>query len=120
MQDCARRGGSGDVPSATLAARLDCALEYLKKRPETRAIVTGGQAMAKNVTEASAMRAYLKRGESTQSESTRRINLPPHWKNLQNAQEILKEILSGRKRGSSSFQRLNHLYRAKLVAQKLG
>ena len=78
----------GDVPSATLAARLDCALEYLKKSPETRAIVTGGQGDGENVTEASAMRAYLEaRGidseriyEEDQSAST--------LENLQNAQEI--------------------------------
>ena len=109
----------GDVPSATLAARLDCALEYLKKSPETRAIVTGGQGDGENVTEASAMRAYLEaRGidseriyEEDQSAST--------LENLQNAQEILKEFFPEEARilvVSSDY----HLYRAKLVAQKLG
>ena len=109
----------GDVPSAALAARLDCALDYLKESPETRVIVTGGQGNGENVTEASAMRAYLEaRGidsgriyEEDQSAST--------LENLQNAQEILKESFPKEARiivVSSDYQ----LYRAQHVAQKLG
>lgn len=52
-------GLHGDVPSATLAARLETALEYLNAHPNAVAVLTGGQGAGETVTEASAMADWL-------------------------------------------------------------
>lgn len=45
--------------SAMLQRRLDTALEYLRSRPDTPVIVSGGRGSDEPVSEAEAMRAYL-------------------------------------------------------------
>lgn len=48
-----------DGPSEVLRRRLDKAIEYLKKNPETIAVVSGGQGSNEVISEASGMRQYL-------------------------------------------------------------
>lgn len=109
----------GDVPSATLAARLDCAYAYLADNPETVVIVTGGQGNGEAISEAQASCEYLlKKGVDAsriyledQSTSTQ--------ENLINAEQIIRDYLEHADRivvVSSDF----HLYRAKLTAKALG
>lgn len=52
-------GLNGSTPSAVLRARLDVTYDYMVSRPEAIAILTGGQGDNEDVTEASAMAAYL-------------------------------------------------------------
>ena len=109
----------GDAPSATLAARLDCAYDYLAQNPAARVIVTGGKGTGERVTEAQASADYLvKKGLSadrilleTTSASTQ--------ENLLNARKILQTQFSPDARVvivSSDY----HLFRARLVAKTLG
>ncbi|MDR1913733.1 MAG: YdcF family protein [Clostridiales bacterium] len=42
-----------------LQARLDTALEYIRKSPDTLIVVSGGQGRGESITEATAMRQYL-------------------------------------------------------------
>jgi uncharacterized SAM-binding protein YcdF (DUF218 family) len=52
-------GLKGETVSLTLKARLDKGLEYLKKFPDTKVIVSGGQGYGEAITEARAMKKYL-------------------------------------------------------------
>ncbi len=52
-------GLHGEVPSATLASRLEVALDYLQAHPDAVAVLTGGQGPHETVTEASAMAKWL-------------------------------------------------------------
>ncbi|MGE5613784.1 MAG: YdcF family protein [Bacillota bacterium] len=52
-------GVNGEEISLTLKSRLDAGLEYLRKYPDAKAVVTGGQGKHENITEAEAMRKYL-------------------------------------------------------------
>ena len=54
-------GLNGDVPSPTLASRLDKAVEYLNKNSNATAIVSGGQGKGETIPEAQAMQSYLVR-----------------------------------------------------------
>ena len=46
----------GDVPSLALTHRLEGALEYMEKYPDSTAIVSGGKGDGENITEAQCMR----------------------------------------------------------------
>lgn len=47
------------VPSKALRLRLETACEYLKKHPNTRAVLSGGQGSGEDITEAACMYQYL-------------------------------------------------------------
>lgn len=49
----------GSIPSNALKKRLDRAEEYLRENPETMVIVSGGQGVGEDITEALAMKRYL-------------------------------------------------------------
>ena len=49
----------GDVPSLSLRRRLDCALLYASRSPDTRFILSGGQGSGEDISEAECMREYL-------------------------------------------------------------
>lgn len=104
-----------DGPSRALSLRLDKALEYAKKNPDTIFIVSGGQGSNEPCTESSAMKRYLtNRGlepeqilEEDRSTNTR-----------ENLIFSKKMIPSGASVGivSNSF----HICRALHLAKKLG
>ena len=52
-------GLDGDKPSRTLTDRLERTVEYMKKFPESTAIVSGGMGTGETITEALAMERYL-------------------------------------------------------------
>lgn len=109
----------GRTPSLTLAARLDCAYDYLVQNPETRVIVTGGQGPGEDVTEASAMKEYLVQKGIAPQRIYEEGRSTSTLENLQNAREILNSEFDENPRlvlVSSDY----HLYRAQLVARKLG
>ena len=49
----------GKTPSLTLKRRLDTAVKYHKQNPDAVIIVSGGQGVQEDITEAEAMRNYL-------------------------------------------------------------
>ena len=49
----------GDRPSLTLVRRLEGALDYLERYPDSTAIVSGGMGKGESITEAQAMRKWL-------------------------------------------------------------
>ena len=48
-----------DGPSVILRSRLNAAGDYLRKHPDTKAVLSGGQGSDEPVTEAAGMKAYL-------------------------------------------------------------
>ena len=49
----------GEEPSKALRYRLDAALKYLERNPDTVAVPSGGMGYGENITEAECMRRYL-------------------------------------------------------------
>lgn len=101
-------------PSKVLKERLDTAVPYLKKYPQTIAIVCGGQGKDEPDSEANVMAIYLvkqgipKEQIVTESTSTRTKE------NIINAEK--KRPLGKTVIVSSDF----HIYRSKLLAKRLG
>ena len=52
-------GVYGTRPSASLRSRMDAAIQYLNKNPKVFAILSGGQGVGEDISEAEAMRRYL-------------------------------------------------------------
>ena len=110
----------GYIPSPSLALRLDTAIEYLRASPRTIAIVSGGQGKGESMSEAEAMKSYLEdRGISAE-----RIVIEDKSTNTKENLELSFEK-AGMHGASeeSSFLIISskyHLYRAKLLARRIG
>lgn len=108
----------GEHASRSLRERLDAALIYLNKNPETMCIVSGGKGEGEKISEAECMYRYLitkgidsariiKEEEST---STR--------ENLSFSKKIIEEKGLGRNIAIATSE--YHQYRASQIAKKLG
>jgi len=122
--DCLIILGAGlrkDVPSLMLRTRLNAALEYLQDKPDVPVIVSGGMGPGETITEAEAMARYLiargvdesliwKEEESTSTKENILFSLALLEEKGLDAGEMRIAIVT------NEF----HLYRAKLVAGKVG
>lgn len=52
-------GVNGTIPSLSLLDRLETTAEYMHANPDCKVIVTGGQGLGEDITEAEAMETYL-------------------------------------------------------------
>lgn len=100
----------------SLRRRLDKAIDYAKRYPDVKIIVSGGQGKGEDITEAEAMKTYLvERGipschiwEENRSKTTR--------ENLQYS----AAFLPGREAAVGIVTNNFHIYRAKQYARRLG
>ena len=109
----------GDQVSLSLQHRLEGALEYMEKYPDSIGIMTGGQGEGEDITEAEGMRRWLTDRGIPDERIIKEDKSSSTFENLQNAREI---ILS---RGGSLdnvaiLSSGYHLYRAKSIAGNLG
>ncbi len=106
----------GEKMSANLRYRVEAAGDYLKKNPDTKAVLSGGQGQGEDITEAEAMRRYLVQvgieeerllveGDSVNTEE-----------NIKNSAKIIGDKSKKVVITSNSF----HIYRAKGIAKKQG
>ena len=110
----------GDQPSLTLVRRLEGALDYLQRYPESIAIVSGGMGPGETVTEAQAMHDWL----IAQGVEESRIWMEPEatstMENLRFSFQIIRDH-GGEPDGNVAVcSSAYHLYRAKLMAAKQG
>ncbi|MFK4566931.1 YdcF family protein [Enterococcus sp. UD-01] len=101
-------------PSAVLKERLDAAVPYLKKHAETTVIVCGGKGSDEPDSEANVMTEYLLKKGIAKERILKEDTSTRTKENIQNAQK--KKELGNTVVVTSDF----HLYRAKLLAKRLG
>lgn len=110
----------GDSPSLALTHRLEGALEYLVRFPDSKAILCGGQGKGENISEAECMYFWLcEYGISSdrlimESESTTTME------NLTNAFSIIRSLGDEPDGNVTLLSSAYHLYRAKAMAKLLG
>jgi uncharacterized SAM-binding protein YcdF (DUF218 family) len=113
-------GVNGTVPSLSMLNRLEAAKAYLEEYRDATVIVSGGQGAGEDITEAECMRLWL---EESGIEPDRIIKEEKSSSTQENIRFAL-DIIAGR--GGDPRGRLAivsseyHLYRAKLIAEKLG
>ncbi|MEI5989542.1 hypothetical protein A5881_001030 [Enterococcus termitis] len=110
------RGSSKDnaYPSTVLKERLDAAIPYLKKYPNTTVIVCGGQGNDEPDSEANVMAEYLRVNGISQKQILIEDTSTRTKENILNAQK--KQKLGNTVLVTSDF----HMYRSKLLAKRLG
>lgn len=106
---------NGEVPSLSLRYRLEAALAYANRYPHVQLVLSGGQGLDEEISEAEAMYRYL----TTHGIAEERLLLEDQststYENLQYSQELLPEV-AGVTIISSDF----HLARARFLARQLG
>ena len=110
----------GDQPSLTLVRRLEGALDYLNRYPESVAIVSGGMGPGETVTEAQAMYDWLTARGIAPERVLREDRATSTMENLEYAFAIIRERGDEPEGNIAIVSSAYHLYRAKLMAAKLG
>ena len=106
----------GGIPSLSLKNRLDAAVDYLKKYPTVKAIVTGGQGADEDRTEASVMADYLIEHGIAVNRILLEDQSTSTYENLLFAKKLMPENTASITIISNDF----HLKRATILASKLG
>lgn len=107
----------GKVLSGTLKRRLDKALVYLKKNPETFCVVSGGQGKGEATTEAQAMAEYLIACGIEEERVLLESTSTSTYENLANSFDMLDEP---RQESVGIVTNNFHMYRAMKYAQMIG
>ncbi len=103
----------GDVPSKALRRRIEKAEEYLKENPETKAVLSGGQGIGENRSEAEVMREEL---VNAGIEKERLLIEDASTSTLENLQFSARII--GKEENIGLISQNFHLYRALKLAKK--
>ena len=82
---------SGTVPSADLRVRIETAAAYLKKHPQSKCVVSGGQGKGELVTEASVIREQLVKNGINASRILAEDTSVSTQENLSNSQALIKK-----------------------------
>lgn len=112
-------GLKGSQLSIILQQRVDTGIAYLKKHPHMPVIVSGGQGPGEDIPEAEAMSRYLVGQGIDQNRIIQENRSTSTFENLKFSQDILKA--QGVSQPSIMIVTSNyHLYRAEMIASKLG
>lgn len=106
----------GEVPSKALLKRLESALDYGKKNPETKFILSGGQGSGEDITEALCMKRYL----TENGISADRLILEEKSTDTKENLKFSDEITGCGKKRTGILSNDFHVYRAVRLAKKLG
>ena len=110
----------GDEPSLTLVRRMEGALDYLNTYPDSIAIVSGGMGPGETVTEAQAMYDWLTAHGADPARVIMEDKATSTMENLEFSFAIIRSLGDEPDGKVAIVSSAYHLYRAKLMAQKLG
>ena len=110
----------GDVPSLELTHRLEGALDYLEKYPDSVAIVSGGKGSGENISEAECMQSWLLAHGVSPERVIPEDKATSTAENLQNSFSIIRERGDEPDGNVAIVSSSYHLYRAKTMAKLMG
>lgn len=108
----------GYMPCPALKYRLDAAIDYLKKSLQTNVIVSGGQGLDENITEASCMANYLMNAGISKDRIWMEERATSTWENILYSYALIEANPGLYRIGivTNDF----HMLRSLLVARKIG
>ena len=112
-------GLKGDMVTATLARRLDKAIEYHERNNDSVIIVSGSQGFQETTTEAKAMERYLLNRGIPGEKIIKEENATSTYENLSYSKEILDDLFEDKYKVvviTNDF----HVFRANMLAHRLG
>lgn len=107
---------NGEVPSLALHYRIDAALDYAKKYPHVKFILSGGQGPDEMMTEAEAMRRYLVENGIDEERLLLEENSTSTQENLAFSKKLIPDSIKSVTIVTSDY----HLARARKLAEKVG
>ena len=110
----------GDRPSLTLVRRLEGALDYLERFPDSIAIVSGGMGKGENITEAKAMHDWLVAHGISEERILEEPKATSTQENLSFSFDIIRERGDEPDGNVAIVSSAYHLYRAKSMARLQG
>ena len=110
----------GDQPSLTLVRRMEGALDYLERYPESRVIVSGGMGPGESVTEAQAMHDWLAAHGVSEERILLEDKATSTQENLANSFAIIREGGEEPDGNVAIVSSAYHLFRAKSMAKLQG
>lgn len=110
----------GKNPSLTLVRRLEGALDYLNRYPESMAIVSGGMGPGEEITEAEAMKAWLMQHGIAEERILEEKRATSTAENLIYSFDIIRSRGEEPDGNVAIVSSAYHLYRAKAMAGILG
>ncbi len=110
----------GDSPSLTLVRRLQGALDYLKRYPDSVAIVSGGMGKGENITEAKAMHDWLVRNGIAEERIIQEPRATSTKENLAYSFDLIRERGDDPDGNVAIVSSAYHLFRAKSMARLQG
>ena len=112
-------GIKGEEVGNTLRLRLDCAVSYYRKNPDTTIIVSGGQGPEEDITEAQAMAQYLIKNGVPQSSIIKEEQSASTHENFEYSKKLLDDKFGNNCEVAIITSRF-HIYRATLIAREVG
>jgi len=113
-------GVNGTVPSRSLKERLDAAYEYLTDHPDAVAIVSGGQGLGEEITEAKCMYDYLTAAGIDPGRVWMEDKATSTLENLRFSLDLIEEKMGLRPEKLAIVSSEYHLHRAGMFADWLG
>ncbi len=110
----------GDQPSLTLVRRLEGALDYLERYPQSVAVVSGGMGPGETVTEAKAMQDWLVRHGVSEDRIVQEDKATSTKENLSFSFEKIRERGDEPNGKVAIVSSAYHLFRAKSMARLQG
>lgn len=107
---------SGETPSLSLQYRIDSALEYAKRYPYVKLILSGGQGPGEDITEAESMRRFLLKNGIEEKRLLLESESTSTYENIRFSVKLIPDSVDRVTIITSNY----HLARAKKVAGKLG
>jgi len=110
----------GDRVSLTLSYRLEKAIEYFKKYPDTYIVVSGGQGRNELIPEAIAMKKYLMQKGISEDKIIVEDKSTSTTENFKFSKRILDELFENKEYKVTYSTNGFHIYRAGKLAEKQG
>jgi uncharacterized SAM-binding protein YcdF (DUF218 family) len=113
-------GIKGEAPSLVLQERLNYTIDYLNKNRNASAIVSGGQGIGENITEAEVMKRYLVSHGISADRIIKEENSTSTYENMVYSKKVYEETMGKELNKVMIITNDFHMYRSKLLAERAG
>ena len=110
----------GETPSLILKERLDAGLDYIKKYPEIKVILSGGKGPGEDISEAEAMKRYLVSHGVEEARLIKEDKSTSTIENLKFTRDIIDKLDNKKNKILLIVTSDFHMFRAKFLAKRNG
>ncbi|MBC8061758.1 MAG: YdcF family protein [Clostridiaceae bacterium] len=110
----------GETPSLILSERLETSLNYIKKYPDIKVILSGGKGPGEDISEAEAMKRYLVSNGIEEKRLIKEDKSKSTMENLKFTSQIISKLENKKNINLLIVTSDFHMFRAKFLAQRNG